>query len=61
MLLLMLMLATHVPQSNYLTCEDYEWLKRGVNESSLFTTSEKVMLIFKWMEHTDPVCFTLDS
>jgi len=62
MFLLSLLLATHVPQSNYLRCEDFEFLSQGLLESELFSVSEKVSLVFKWwMEHTDPVCFTLDS
>jgi len=59
MLLLSLLLATHVPSSDYLKCEDFEWLSKGLLESTVFSPSEKVTLIFRWMDHTDPVCFGL--
>jgi len=61
MILLSLLLATHVPQSNYLRCEDFEFLSQGLLESELFSVSEKVSLVFKWMDHTDPVCFQLED
>ena len=58
MLLLSLLLATHIPQEDYLRCQDYEWLRNGVNESDLFSPSEKSDMILHWIEHTDPQCFT---
>jgi hypothetical protein len=57
MLSLSLILATHIPQSHYLRCNDYEWLKQGMQESELFTPIEKFDLITHWMNHTDPKCF----
>jgi hypothetical protein len=47
----------HVPPADYLTCEDYDWLKKGVMETELFTPGQKFDLILRWMEHTDPHCF----
>ena len=61
MLLLSLLLATHVPSSDYLKCQDFEWLSKQLLTSDLFSPSEKVELIFKWMDHTDPVCFSLEA
>ena len=57
MLLLSLLLATHVPQEQYLRCDDYEWLKEGIQSSTLFTPVEKFSIITKWIHHTDPKCF----
>jgi hypothetical protein len=57
MLLLSLLLATHIPQEDYLRCQDYEWLKQGMEETTLFTPAEKFDIILHWMEHTDPKCF----
>jgi len=42
---------------NYLRCEDYEWLKQGLEETTLFTPFEKSDLLIHWMNHTDPHCF----
>jgi len=47
----------HVPQDMYLRCEDYEWLKEGIQSSTLFTPAQKAEIILKWIEHTDPHCF----
>ena len=58
MLLLSLLLATHIPQEDYLRCQDYEWLKQGMLESELFSPIEKSDYILHWIEHTDPQCFT---
>ena len=57
MLLLSLLLATHVPQEQYLNCDDYKWLKEGIQSSTLFTPTEKFSIITKWIHHTDPKCF----
>ena len=57
MLLLSLIFATHIPQEQYLRCEDYEWLKQGIIESELFTPSEQFNIITHWMNHTDSKCF----
>ena len=47
----------HVPPENYLKCEDYHWLKEGIESSTLFTPAEKFSIITRWIEHTDPACF----
>jgi hypothetical protein len=47
----------HVPQDMYLRCEDYEWLKEGIETTTLFTPAQKTEIILKWIEHTDPHCF----
>lgn len=47
----------HVPPADYLTCEDYDWLKKGVMETEFFTPGQKFAIILKWMEHTNPHCF----
>lgn len=57
MLSLLTIFALHVPPENLLRCEDYEWLKQGMQQSKLFTPAEKFDLILHWMEHTDPHCF----
>ena len=57
MLSLMTVFAMHVPPSNYLKCDDYEWLKQEVQDSNVFTPVEKFEIILNWMEHTDPHCF----
>jgi hypothetical protein len=41
----------------YLRCEDYEWLKEGIETTTLFTPAQKTEIILKWIEHTDPHCF----
>jgi hypothetical protein len=57
MLSLLTIFAMHVPPENYLRCEDYHWLKNGIQETNLFTPAEKFEIILNWMEHTDPHCF----
>lgn len=57
MLSLLSVLFMHVPPEDYLRCEDYVWLKEGIQSSSLFTPSEKSEIIINWIEHTDPHCF----
>lgn len=57
MLSLLTVLAMHIPKDMYLNCEDYQWLKEGVQSSTLFTPAEKTNLILKWIDHTDPHCF----
>ena len=47
----------HVPAEMYLKCEDYHWLKQGIEETTLFTPFEKSDLLIHWMNHTDPHCF----
>ena len=47
----------HVPSDMYLKCEDYKWLKEGMEDTTLFTPSEKFEIITKWIEHTEPSCF----
>ncbi|CAR63209.1 hypothetical protein SRSM4_012 [Synechococcus phage S-RSM4] len=42
---------------NHLRCEDYEWLKQGLEETTLFTPFEKADILIHWMEHTEPHCF----
>jgi len=57
MLSLALIFFSHVPVENYLRCEDYEWLRQGLEETKLFTRAEKFDLLVHWMNHTDPHCF----
>ena len=57
MLSLLSVLFMHVPPEMLLKCEDYEWLKEGIQSSTLFTPMQKTEIILKWMEHTDPHCF----
>ena len=57
MLSLALIFFSHVPPEDFLRCEDYEWLKQGMEEATLFTPAEKSHLILHWMNHTDPRCF----
>ena len=47
----------HVPTENLLRCEDYKWLKEGIESTTLFTPAEKTEIILNWIEHTDPHCF----
>jgi len=58
MLSLALIFFSHVPVENYLRCEDYQWLRNGLEESELFTPFEKSEMIIHWINHTDPKCFT---
>ena len=57
MLSLLTVFAMHVPPENYLRCEDYEWLKEGIQSSTLFTPAQKFNIITRWIEHTEPSCF----
>ena len=57
MLSLLSVLFMHVPPEMLLRCEDYEWLKEGIQSSTPFTPMQKTEIILKWMEHTDPHCF----
>ena len=57
MLSLALIFFHHVPVENYLRCDDYEWLKQGLQESTLFTPAEKSSILINWINHTDPQCF----
>ena len=57
MLSLALIFFSHVPPENLLRCEDYHWLKEGIESSTLFTPSEKFDIITRWIEHTEPSCF----
>jgi len=57
MLSLALIFASHVSPDLFLRCEDYQWLKQGLEESSLFTPMEKLDITLHWMEHTSPSCF----
>ena len=57
MLSLALILFSHVPPENLLRCEDYRWLKEGIETTTLFTPAEKFDIILHWVEHTDPACF----
>ena len=47
----------HIPQDLLLRCEDYHWLKEGIERTTLFTPAEKFAIITKWIEHTEPSCF----
>ena len=57
MLLLSLLLATHVPEEQYLRCKDYDWLKERAVSSELLSVTQKMDLITHWMNQTDPKCF----
>ena len=57
MLSLALILASHIPSEHFLRCDDFEWLKEGVEESELFTPRERSDMILHWINHTDPKCF----
>jgi len=57
MLSLALIFFSYVPAENYLRCEDYEWLKQGLEEKTLFTPAEKSDILIHWINHTDPHCF----
>ena len=57
MLSLMTVLAMHVPTSDYLSCENFDWLANGLARSELFTPAEKFDILTRWMKHTDPSCF----
>ncbi len=61
MLSLALIFFSHVPVENYLRCEDYYWLKQGMEETTLFTPREKFDIILHWMEHTDPTCYDQEA
>ena len=57
MLSLALIFFSHVPPEHLLRCEDYHWLKEGIQSSTLFTPAEKFDIISRWIEHTDEQCF----
>ena len=57
MLSLLTVFAMHIPKDMYLNCEDYHWLKEGIESSTLFTPAEKFNIITRWIEHTDEKCF----
>ena len=58
MFLLALLISHHVPVEQYLKCDDYLWLKEGLEEVDFFTPAEKSEILIKWITHTDPKCFT---
>jgi hypothetical protein len=57
MLSMVAVLFMHVPSDMLLKCEDYHWLKEGIEETTLFTPAEKFDIITRWIEHTEPSCF----
>ena len=57
MLSLLTIFAMHVPPEDFLRCEDYRWLKEGIETTTLFTPAEKFDITLHWMNHTDPACF----
>ena len=57
MILFSLLLATHVPQEQYLRCKDYEWLTERTLSSEILSVSQKIDFITRWLHHTDPKCF----
>jgi hypothetical protein len=57
MLSTLAVLFMHIPSDLLLKCEDYHWLKEGIEETTLFTPAEKFAIITKWIEHTEPSCF----
>ena len=57
MLSTLAVLVMHVPSDMYFKCEDYHWLKEGIESSTLFTPTEKFQIITRWIEHTEASCF----
>ena len=57
MLSLLTVFALHVPPEMYLRCEDLTWLKEGLDETDIFTPSQKADIYINWLNHTDPKCF----
>ena len=45
--------------SMMLTCEQFDWLRQGVFESTLLTPSEKLDFVFRFADGTDPECFNV--
>ncbi len=57
-MLLSLMLFAAQPQ---LSCQDYDWLAKGVYKSELLSSSEKLEFISLFIKGTDPVCFRVGT
>ena len=57
-MLLPLMLFAAQPQ---LSCQDYDWLAKGVYKSELLSSSEKLEFISLFIKGTDPVCFRVGT
>ena len=57
MLLFSLLLAAHVPTSQYLTCSDFDYLSEALQTTTLFTPAEKVEILSHWAQHTNESCF----
>jgi len=57
-MLLSLMLFAAQPQ---LSCQDYDWLVKGVYKSELLSSSEKLEFISLFIKGTDPVCFRVGT
>ena len=57
MLSLALIFFSHVPPEMHLNCDDFNWLREGLGETTAFTPFEKADILIHWMEHTDPKCF----
>jgi hypothetical protein len=57
MLSLLTVFAMHVPPEDFLRCEDFLWLREGLEDTTLFTPAEKSDILIQWINHTDPACF----
>ena len=55
---LSLLLAVNQP---LISCEDYDWLVKGVYDSQLLKSSERLEFISVFMRGTDPACFRLGT
>ena len=53
----LLLFSADVDPRYLLSCEQYDWLVSGVYKSQLLTPSEKLKLIFRFADGTDPKCF----
>jgi len=57
MLLFSLIFAANVNSTQLLRCEDFDWLANRLGRSELFTPSEKIQILTRWINYTDPKCF----
>ena len=61
MFLLPLLLATAEPDIKLLSCKDFDWLAKGVFESTLLDRTEKLEFISIFMRGTEPACFRVGT
>jgi hypothetical protein len=47
--------------SMLMTCEQYDWLAKGVFEATTLSPSEKVEFIYTFAKGTDPKCFKVEE